>query len=129
MLVARSGRGVPWIIIGLVGTGAVRAHITITLVVSLGVAYLLTSSRRRGLETPFIKLMGIVSLLAVFALVTDHSVGAVVSSMRDRRSRMSLECNKSQTSQDGSEFNPVAARSPVDLPFARFSVLFRPLPY
>ncbi len=39
-----------------------------------------------------------------------------------------LSRTQEQTSQDGSEFESVAARSPVDVPFAAFSVLFRPLP-
>jgi hypothetical protein len=36
---------------------------------------------------------------------------------------------QARTSDDGSEFDAVAARSPFDIPGAAFSVLFRPLPY
>lgn len=127
-LVSRVGGGVPWLIIGLVGSGVVRAHITITIVVSLGVAYLLTTSRRGSFGAPFAKMAGMVSLLVVFALVLS-TVQDQFKLDEGQGVEAVFERTETQTSQDGSEFEAVAARSPADLPLATFSVLFRPLPY
>ncbi len=127
-LVSRTGVGVPWLVVGMVGSGLVRAHITITVVVSLGVAYLLTTSRRGGFAAPFAKLAGMVTLLLVFALVLS-TVQDQFKLDEGQGVEDVFERTEAQTSQDGSEFEAVAARSPADLPLATFSVLFRPLPY
>lgn len=126
-LLSHRGHAVPWLLAGLVGSGLVRPHITITVVVSLGVAYLITGAKRSGFGAPFAKVTGLLVLIAVFAVV----LAGVQSKFKlDEGGGLEevLSQTQAQTSQDGSEFESIAARSPADVPLAAFSVLFRPLP-
>lgn len=117
-----------WLIPGLVGTGLVRPHITITVVVSLGVAYLFTGARRGGFGAPLAKAAGLVALLVVFSL-TLSSVESKFKLQEGEGVEDVLARTEARTATDGSEFDAVAARSVLDIPQAAFSVLFRPLPY
>ncbi len=127
-LLSRGGSALPWLLVGLIGTGVVRPHITITIVASLGVAYLLSSPRRTGFAAPFAKMAGMVTLLLVFVVVLS-SVQSQFKLEKGQGVEDVLDRTQLQTTQDGSEFQSVAARSPVDIPLATFSVLFRPLPF
>lgn len=127
-LVSHRRHAWPWLILGLVSTGLVRPHITITVVASLGVAYLFTGAKRQGFGAPLAKASGLVALLVVFTL-TLSSVESKFKLEEGEGVRDVLTETQAQTSDDGSEFDAVAARSPLDIPLAAFSVLFRPLPY
>lgn len=117
----------PWLLAGMVGSGLVRPHITITMVVSLGMAYLITGAKRSGFGAPFAKVAGLLVLVVIFGVVLT-SVEAKFKLDEGGGLEEVLNQTQVQTSQDGSEFKSVAARSPVDVPMAAFSVLFRPLP-
>jgi hypothetical protein len=127
-LVSHRHHAWPWLVLGLIGTGLIRPHITITVVASLGVAYLFTGTRRSGFGAPFAKMAGLVALLIVFAL-TLSTVQSKFKLEEGEGVQDVLTQTEAQTAGDGSEFDAVAARSPLDIPEAAFSVLFRPLPY
>ncbi len=127
-LVSHRSHAVLWLLAGLVSTGLVRPHITITVVASLGVAYLFTGAKKGGFGAPFAKATGLVVLLIVFGL-TLSSVQSKFKLEEGQGVTDVLAQTEAQTSADGSEFEAVAARSPLDIPEAAFSVLFRPLPY
>jgi len=118
------------LIAGLVVTILVRPHITLTVVVSVIVAYLFTTARGPSMSAPLSKLAGLGALLLIFAFVmasfqsyfklNDVSGGSVDAVLEKATQRSNQETS-------GSEFDPIAARSPLQLPLAVFSVLFRPL--
>ncbi|MDP8961630.1 MAG: hypothetical protein M3N32_08455 [Actinomycetota bacterium] len=126
-LLSHQGHAVPSLLAGLVGSGLVRPHMTITVVVSLGAAYLISGAKRGGFGAPFAKFTGLLVLVAVFG-VTFAGVQSKFNLKEGQGLEDVLNKTQTQTSQDGSEFESVAARSPVDVPLAAFSVLFRPLP-
>ena len=128
-LVSHRGRSAPWLAAGILGSAVVRPHITITLVVALGVAYLLTGSKRGGFGAPFAKLAGLVTLLVVFALVLSSVQSKFKLEEGAGVDEVFAQTREQTSADEGSSFEATGARSPVDIPVAAFSVLFRPLPY
>lgn len=114
--------------IGLTMTTLVRPHITAALFAALAVAFLVRKPVRPATElTPVIRVFGlglvlvgflvIISRAARFLDIDTVSVSSVDAAIQDSAGR---------TTQGGSEFASVAVHSPVDLPLATISVLFRP---
>ena len=127
-LVSHHRPALPWIAVGTLGSAMVRPHVTLVAVVSLMMAYLVAGTRKSSYGSPLAKMAGIVVLVAVlgFAVSAVQSFfgleeGASVESVLDK--------TQEQTAKGGSEFDAAGARSPVELPYAIFSVIFRPLPY
>ncbi len=128
-LVSRRDHSIPWLAAGILGSAVVRPHITITLVVALGVAYLLIGSKRGGLGAPFAKLAGLMTLMLVFSLVLSSVQSRFKLEEGAGVEEVFAQTREQTSSEEGSSFDAVGARSPLDLPAAAFSVLFRPLPY
>lgn len=128
-LVSHRGRSAPWLAVGIFGSAVVRPHVTITLVVALGVAYLLTGSRRDGFGAPFAKLAGLVTLLVVFALVLSSVQSKFKLEEGGGVEEVFAKTREQTSAEEGSSFEATGTRSPVDIPVAAFSVLFRPLPF
>lgn len=127
-LVAHRGQVFPWIVAGTVGSAMVRPHVTLIAVASLMAGYLLTGAKRSSYARPLSKMIGIVVLIGVLAF----AFGAVQDFFRldeERSIEEVLNRTQERTSKGGSEFAPPGARSPVQLPLAIFSVIFRPLPF
>ena len=127
-MVARRRNGLVWVVVGAIGSAMVRPHITLTVVVALTVAYLLTGTRRRTYAAAFTKMVGIAALGVLFVLslsvVTNYlnlDDGGSIEEAFDR--------TQDRTDKGGSGFEAVSVRSPAELPLAVFSVLFRPLPF
>lgn len=127
-LVAHRGQVLPWITAGVLGSAMVRPHVTLIAVVSLMAAYLLTGAKRSSYGRPLSKMVGIVVLIGVFAF----ALSAVQDFFRldeERSVEEVLNSTEARTSKGGSEFATPGARSPLELPLAIFSVIFRPLPF
>lgn len=116
--------------IGLLGSAAVRPHITVLLAVGLAASFLLRRSPGG-------------STLAIAAKIVGGGlvIGATVFAIQATEERFELEeggltgaeqvidRTAEQTSQGGSEFETARPTSPLDIPRAVFTVLFRPLPH
>jgi hypothetical protein len=124
-----SGRLVPGLIAisaGIAGMCEVRPHVA--LVVSSGLALAVLFRRQRG---------GALKALVSFAFVIG--AGLVVMSAASTFfgiqtfSRASIQKqiddSSHRTSDGGSEFSPAVVNSPVDIPLAAVTVLYRPLPF
>jgi len=128
-LVSKRGGATLWLAAGIGGSAVVRPHIAITLVVALGVAYLLTGARRAGPGAALAKITGLVTLLVVFGLVLS-AVQTKFKLEEGEGAEQVFERTRERTSSyDGSSFEAIGTPSPIDLPLAAFSVLFRPLPF
>lgn len=114
--------------LGLVATGLVRPHITAALFGGLAVAQFLRRSRRPATElTPLVRLAGIAVVLvagvvvvtraATFLGVEDVSLSSIEAAIHDTQER---------TADGGSEFDADPVNSPLEMPAALVSVLFRP---
>lgn len=120
-------RGLLWVALGLVGTACVRPHLSVMLVMGLLVAQLFrpTAGRLGALATKFAGLLvlgGGLYLLATSSMaflgLDDLSVQAVTEVSQER---------SANTEQGGSEFVSAPITSPLDIPKALFTVIFRPM--
>ena len=117
--------------VGLLGATMVRPHVALVTFVALFAAYLLRPARRRGPHAGGAKVVGVLVLVVAgsaviggaesFLDVDDLGSGAGVTEALDR--------TQVQSETGGSTYAPVRVNSPVDLPAAAFTVLFRPLPH
>ncbi len=127
-LVTHRRLGLVWIALGTLGTAMVRPHVTLVAVASLMVSYLLSGTKATSYARPLSKMAGIVALVAVFAF----ALGAVEDYFHldeEKSLEEVLDNTQERTSKGGSEFDASAVRSPAQLPWGVFSVIFRPLPF
>lgn len=123
-----------WLLLGLglLGTACVRPHMSALVCAGLIVAYVLRRSRRRTALGPVSRVLGLLVVVGVTALVLQHverffgiedegtSTGSVDSV---------LDSTTSQSTRGGSAYAAERVRSPLDVPRATVSVLFRPFPF
>lgn len=128
LVLAHGKTGPVWMVAGTVGTAMVRPHVTVIAVASLMLAYLLSGSRRPSFSGPLAKGAG----LAILAVVFFFAFGAVENYLKlDEQTSIEQAFDRTteRTSKGGSEFEAPGARSPIEVPGAIFSVIFRPLPF
>ncbi len=125
-LMAKKGMGLPLVTVGVLGTALVRPHITIIAVAGVVVAYMVSPNRSRSFAAPLTKLLGTVALAAIlsFAAVSAQRFFKLesVESIAETQARVNDRTLK------GNAFEAPSVTSPVQLPVAMFTVLFRPLP-
>jgi hypothetical protein len=113
---------------GLTATALVRPHITAALFVGVAVAYVVRRSHRPGNVTaPITRAATLAAVLVVGLLLVGRAaeflgVEEVTASGFDA----AVEGTQDRTAQGGSEFEAQPVNSPLDLPWATVSVLFRP---
>lgn len=124
-------RGAPVFALGVLAIFLVRPHIGTMSVVALGLALavgaLFRSGRGTGGRGRVAQVAGLV-LVAVLAVVGFSRLTAQFERF-EGGAEGALEGTLEQTSVGGSEFDPPAVDSPVDIPWAVVSVLFRPFPW
>jgi hypothetical protein len=127
--------GAPLFALGVAGMMLIRSHVALMAVLALGVAIAFTllggqrtsDARGRG-RLVRVGALVVMVLLAIAAssrttqFFTDKA-GEATSSVE------ALEYTKQQTQQGGSAFEPIIVRTPVQIPAATASVLFRPFPW
>jgi hypothetical protein len=127
---ARRGlRSFLWIGVGLLMLGVVRPHIAAIAGLALVAAYLVRPAPRRfGTAAPVVKVLVLGLLIAASAVLvvrTDRFLRD--AGVGDGGFDQALSGTTERTSQGGSAFVPSVATSPVRLPAATVTVLFRPL--
>ncbi len=130
---ALSGR--TWRGLGLAGggmwlAGMARPHIAGIAALSLAGGYLLRRSRRElGELAPVIKAVSLVGVVVVAALLVDRAGSFLAQSKISTENGVegALAETARRTNQGGSGFDPPIVSSPLDVPLAAFTVLFRPL--
>lgn len=121
--------GMPILLAGLGGCAIVRPHVALAASAAVTVAFLLRRSTDRRRIDPVGRLVG----LAVFILVGSVLLArtaqffGVADLGSDSIEAIQTETG-GQTAQGGSEFDPVTVRTPLDIPEAALTVLFRPFP-
>jgi hypothetical protein len=129
-LMAHRRGGLVMLAVGLVETGVVRPHVTVLLVVSVLVAYLVRPSPRVTAMTPLIKIGGVVVLvIATYVTVRVAANFLGVQDMSASGFEGALSNVQSRTNEGGSAFGGAVLASPLGLPRAVVTVLFRPLPW
>jgi hypothetical protein len=130
-LLARQRGAFALLALGLWGTAQVRAHVSLLIFIAVALAYLVRRSGSRTPTGPVVKAVGVLALVVIGSLVAgrfeeQHNLDGVSVGSVDSL----LERTESQTAQGGSRVEGGSrSRSPLDLPLATVTVLFRPFPY
>lgn len=130
LLTARGG-GAALLVVGLAGGALVRPHMAVLLAGSAAIAFLLRRSPGQASPVaPVTKLLGAVAMAAVCVLLLIQAARFFQVEGRGLDAVDSvLSQTQDQTSQGGSEFDAVRVRSPLQLPQALLTVLYRPFPF
>lgn len=130
-ILARRPAGFLILGLGLWGSAVVRPHMTLLVFAGLAVGYLLRRSTIGGgsVITPA-KVVGILALVGVgyFVIGSFASRFNLNEGVDTRSVDALLAATTDKSSTDGSQFEPVSATNPVELPYAIVTVLFRPFP-
>jgi hypothetical protein len=114
--------------LGLWATAAVRPHITLAIMASVLIAYVLRRSRTSLSVVG--KVVGVALIVVASVLVLSKAEQFFrLGSVNGEAATSVLDEAQSRTNQGGSAFAGHPVRSPIDLPLATVTVLFRPLPF
>jgi hypothetical protein len=134
VFVGRRLGGSVYLVVGLLAATMVRPHVALAMFLALCVALLLRRSGRPGVATVF-KVIGMVLLIVVggflankTAAVLSHDETVDTSGNALDSAASALESTNNRTTQGDSAFQATVVRTPLDLPKAVVTVLFRPFP-
>lgn len=115
---------------GLTAVVLVRPHVALTVGSGLVLAALLYKSQRKSPLNPIFRVMTMAILLVVMLVLisqTEQFLG--VETLNQETVNSELANAEGRTTEAGSTFSPVTVNTPLDLPLATFTVLFRPMPW
>jgi hypothetical protein len=128
-LLQKRSLGIVLTAVGIAGVTLVRPHIALVLLASLLVALLVHRSSTRSTLTPVVRLISIGVVVGItFVVVSQAETFFGVESLNQEAVQTTLSDTQEGTAQGGSAFTPVSVNSPLDLPAATATVLFRPFP-
>ncbi|MGQ0743935.1 MAG: hypothetical protein ACT4OS_06295 [Acidimicrobiales bacterium] len=115
------------IIVGLTGTALVRPHITVIAAAGLMTSYLLAANKSRSYADAVARLAGVAALAGLLVLAGVNAQRFFklenLESIGDR------QVNVQERTDKGSTFDAPSVTSPLQLPEAVVTVLFRPFPF
>lgn len=115
---------------GIAGATAVRPHVALVMLASLLVALLIRRSPARSALAPVVRLASIAAVVAITLVVVNQAEAFFgIESFDQETVSTTLLSTEVSTQQGGSSFTPVTVNSPLDLPLATATVLFRPFPF
>lgn len=110
----------------------IRPHMAMIAIVSLGFAVLFSSvagANKSDLSKGFIMRMITLVVMLVVGSIATTQVSKVLGGGDDGGVTSVLSRTQGQTATGGSEFEPPAATTPLDVPASIVTVLFRPFPW
>ena len=113
---------------GLLGTGLIRPHVTAALFAGIAAAAVLRRSQRPAtLLTPLTRTVGIAGSLVVGVAIVRWAAGFLgIEDLTTENVDATIAETRRNTGQGGSEFDAQQVNSPLMMPWATISVLFRP---
>jgi len=116
------------LLLGVLATGVVRPHITAALFTALAMATFLRRRTHAATElTPVAYVGGAVAIMAAGGVVALWAASFLGVDLSVQGLTTALSDTTELTDEGGSTFTPATVYSPVDLPWAMFTILFRPL--
>lgn len=123
-------RGLVPLLAGLVATGMVRPHVSVTLVGALCAAMLVRPTPRRTELTPIVKLATLAAMIGLlFVAVRAAADFLGIDDIDPASLQNEWEWANGQTAQGGSSFEGASTTSVSGIPWALVTVLFRPFPF
>lgn len=121
--------GLAALALGVAATAAVRPHITVMLVAALLVAQLVKPTAKTSTSI-LTKLAGVLVLVAATAMLATQSAEFLgIDDLSLQGVSESYDFRSGNTEQGGSKFEPVPLGSPLGVPVAVVTLLFRPFPW
>jgi hypothetical protein len=119
------------LVLGLATLTVVRPHITAAFFTALAIAFIVRRPPRPSSElTPILRVVGLALVVVAGLLISRYAAAFLgVDDVSASNVDAAIQDSAARTTQGGSEFTAVAIRSPLDLPAATISVLFRPFPF
>jgi hypothetical protein len=115
---------------GLFAVVMVRPHVALTVGSGLVLAALLWKPQRSSPLNPIVRVLTFGILLVVMVVLisqTEKFLG--VETLNQETVNSQLAAAEGRTIEAGSAFTPVPVNTPLDLPYATVTVLFRPFPW
>jgi hypothetical protein len=126
LLKDRTLTGIIAVTAGILGMIYVRPHFALAVCGGLAFATLLRRQRGSFMRTVFT--LAFVVIIGLSAIQSAKSFFGI-SSFNSASITKQLNDASEQSSEGGSQFQPVVVHSPIQLPLAAVTVLYRPLPY
>jgi hypothetical protein len=116
---------------GLGATALVRPHITLILFAAIAAGYLLRPAGPRAtVLSPFAKVCGVLILAAGSVVILQQAQSFLqVDNLSAAGVNRVISDAQERTNEGGSTFEAEAVTSPMDMPRAAATVLFRPFPW
>jgi hypothetical protein len=115
---------------GLTAVVMVRPHVALTVGSGLVLAALLYKPSKSSPLNPIVRVLTFALLLGLMIVLisqTEKFLG--VESLNQETVNASLANAEGRTVEAGSAFSPVTVNTPLDMPYATVTVLFRPFPW
>jgi hypothetical protein len=122
--------GVLLLALGLASVVMIRPHVALTVGSGLVLAALLYKPKKKSPLNPIIRVLTFALLLGMMILLvsqTEKFLG--VETLDQETVNSQLAAAEGRTVEAGSSFTPVRVNTPIDLPYATITVLFRPFPW
>ena len=118
------------LVVGLAAVVMVRPHVALTVGSGLVLAALLYKPSKTSPLNPIVRVLTFAILLVLMLVLisqTEKFLG--VESLNQETVNSSLANAEGRTIEAGSAFTPVTVNTPLDMPYATVTVLFRPFPW
>jgi hypothetical protein len=118
------------LVVGLAAVVMVRPHVALTVGSGLVLAALLYKPSKTSPLNPIVRVLTFAILLVLMLVLisqTEKFLG--VESLNQETVNSSLANAEGRTIEAGSAFTPVTVNTPLDMPYATITVLFRPFPW
>jgi hypothetical protein len=122
--------GMVILVAGLAAVVMVRPHVALTVGSGLELAALLYKPSKSSPMNPIVRVLTFAILLVLMLVLisqTEKFLG--VESLNQETVNSSLANAEGRTIEAGSAFTPVTVNTPLDMPYATVTVLFRPFPW
>jgi hypothetical protein len=121
--------GLAALTLGMLATAGVRPHVTLLVAGAVVIAFAVRRSRQVTPLTPVVKVVGTLALLAVTYVVLQKTASFLGVDDSVSGFDGALQQVQSRTATGGSQFAGAAITSPLGLPWAVVTVIFRPFPW
>ena len=104
----------------------IRPHIALILFGAFAFALLVRRAPARTYAAPMFRLIGIVTLIVLAFFLLSKTSAFLESNLKTSSLSDQLSETQERTTEAGSAFRPATVNTPIDLPWATVTVLFRP---
>ncbi|MFA5882543.1 MAG: hypothetical protein WDA60_01700 [Acidimicrobiia bacterium] len=117
----------------------VRPHVALIMFVGLVFAVLVRKAPARNFAAPVFRLLGVAALVALGLFIMSRASSYLETNLKSTSTpatdtnsigeQLDLTQLRTTDTEAGSSFSPVAVRTPLDIPPAFVTVMFRPFPF